>query len=48
MCVGCFLLCLRLAGDAVALLIALLTGATRVAGESPERDKITDIAEDMP
>jgi hypothetical protein len=48
MFVGCLLLCLRLLGDAIALLIALATGASRVAGEAPDRDKIVDIAEDMP
>lgn len=49
MLIGCVLLCLRLAADAVALLFALLSGSPpRVAGEAPERDKITDIAEDLP
>jgi TRAP-type C4-dicarboxylate transport system permease small subunit len=48
MFVGCLLLCLRFLGDAIALLIALATGASRVAGEAPDRDKIVDIAEDMP
>jgi TRAP-type C4-dicarboxylate transport system permease small subunit len=48
MFVGCLLLCLRFLGDAIALLIALATGASRVAGEAPDRDKTVDIAEDMP
>lgn len=48
MFIGCVLLCLRLVSDAVSLMIALLGSSSRVAGESPDRDRVVEIAEDLP